>query len=171
MRTGLAPCSHKKRRMNCICTVSSERCVEDGAATLQPKESTSHVSVLCLQSAVRQATCREHGCRRATRKMHAICICIISSERCAPPPSVSVLCLQSVVPQATCRGQGCRLATRRTHVSVLCLQSVVPQATCRGRGCRRATSAPTGPTSRTRGRRCASNAPTRRTQSSEPRPP
>ena len=84
MRTGLAPCSHKKRRMNCICTVSSKRCVEDGAATLQPEESTSHVSVLCLQSAVRQATCREHGCRRPTRKMHAICICIISSERCAP---------------------------------------------------------------------------------------
>ena len=84
MRTGLAPCSHKKRRMNCICTVSSERCVEDGAATLQPEESTSHVSVLCLQSAVRQATCREHGCRRPTRRMHAICICIISSERCAP---------------------------------------------------------------------------------------
>ena len=106
----------RRKSVKCICTMSSQLCprprVEVRAVAL---ESAPRVCVLCLQSAVPQATCRGRGCRRATRRKH-----------------VSVLCLQSAVPQATCRGQGCRRAT-----------SAPTEPTSRTRGRRCASNVPT----------------------------
>lgn len=69
--------------MNCICTVSSERCVEDGAATLQPEESACQMYMYYVFRGMPQATCRGQGCRLATKRKRVTCICIMSSERCA----------------------------------------------------------------------------------------
>ena len=69
-RTGLSPCYQKKARLMYLYYVFRALCrrprVEDRAVALLPEESAQRISVVCLQSAVPQATCRGQGCRRAT---------------------------------------------------------------------------------------------------------